>query len=110
MAQKTMNAIAYKFYKNNYVLSYLPLPGYLPPDAIVSENIETARLFNLYGKVFNKEEWIQIAKSIFDYLISDDVYEKIIVEPGILTLSEEVEKEPLTGIYLVINLEIKIKH
>lgn len=104
MAQKTMNAITYKFHKNNYVLSYLPLPGYLPPDAIVSENIETARLFNLYGKVFNKKEWIQIAKSIFDYLISDEVYEKIIVEPGILTLSEEVEKEPLTGIYLVINL------
>jgi len=102
-AKKTMYAVNKKFFKKNYVLSYLPLPDYLPPDALISENIEAARLFNFYGKVLNEKSWIETAAKIYEYLISNEVYDKITIEPGILTLSEEISSEPITGIYLIIN-------
>ncbi|MEW6773338.1 MAG: DUF255 domain-containing protein [Bacteroidota bacterium] len=100
-AIQLLDLVVEKFFSNNCIKSYLPVKNYLEPDCIVSENIEMARILNLYGKIFYREKWISAAKVISDYLLSDDVYDKIIIEPGILSLREEVVEEPYIGLYVV---------
>ncbi|HPQ08532.1 MAG TPA: DUF255 domain-containing protein [Bacteroidia bacterium] len=98
-----VNNIIEKFLSKNCLKSFLPLQNYLEPTCIVSENIEGARIINFLGKILNNEKYIHTAEAIFHWLISDEVYEQIIVEPGILTLAEELKKEPYSALYLVKN-------
>ena len=100
-AKNLMHSILKHFFNETFFLSYLPLENYIYPNAIVSENIETARLFNLYGKIFHEKEWIKADERTYQYLISDKVYNEIITEPGIVSLSEEIKTEPYFGLYLV---------
>lgn len=106
-AQSLLHLISEKFFNANCLMSYLPVPHYLSPDCIISENIEAARTLNLYGKIFHQEKWIQLAKKISDYLLSDEVYNKIIIEPGILTLLDEINSEPYFALYIVHNISQK---
>lgn len=94
---QTMQNIYQSFFNQYACYSYKPVQNYLHPDFIVSENIEAARLFNMAYYVLHQEVYKQAAQFTLGYLTSDEVYDKIITEPGILTLYEECNHEPYTA-------------
>ncbi len=99
-AEELLNLLQNNFFDGNCFLSYVPISGYLYPDGIVSENIDAARIFNLSSYIFNNIEYKKISQKVLDYLCSDEVYDKILVEPGIVTLFEELNEEPYTALFL----------
>ncbi|GIV29854.1 MAG: hypothetical protein KatS3mg028_0920 [Bacteroidia bacterium] len=98
--EEWLNWLQKNFFSGDCFLSYLTMSGYLYPDCIVSENIEAARIFNLSSYVFNNDEYKKISQKVLRYLCSDEVYNKIVVEPGIVTLFEELNTEPYTALFL----------
>lgn len=47
----------------------------------------------------------QDAIKIFKWLCSDEIYKQIIIEPGIVSLSEEINTEPYSGLYAIYQKE-----
>ncbi|GAB4202160.1 MAG: hypothetical protein Fur0023_07670 [Bacteroidia bacterium] len=99
-AEALLNLLQKSFFSGNCFLSYLNTPGYLYPDCLVSENIDAARIFNLSSYVFKNDEYKKISQKVLQYLCSDEVYDKIVVEPGIVTLFEELNADLYTALLL----------
>lgn len=96
---EVLDHVVRNFFDGTCMRSFLPADHYLLPGCVISENIESARLLNLYGKILGNNQWTMVAGEIRNYLLSDHVYEVISIEPGILSLHEEVESEPFKAVY-----------
>ncbi len=107
LATNLLNNIVKHFIHNNCAFNFLPIKNYISPTCVVSENIELARILNLYGKIFNNAKWLEAAQKIHRFLLSDSVYNATIIEPGIVSLNEEIHSEPFWGLYLVKDLNHK---
>ncbi|GIV27396.1 MAG: hypothetical protein KatS3mg027_1210 [Bacteroidia bacterium] len=107
IATHLLNNITDQFIQQNCALNFLPLKNYIPPSCVISENIELARILNLYGKVFKNTKWLKAANKILQFLLSDSVYNSIIIEPGIVSLYEEINSEHYYALYIVKKLEEK---
>ncbi|GIV41285.1 MAG: hypothetical protein KatS3mg034_0595 [Vicingaceae bacterium] len=96
-----LSKIKNKFYDGQCLLSFLPLKNYISPGCILEENIEAARLFNIYGHMSGNMEFIEFAKKLQQYLMSTFVKVDEFKEPSLLTLQEELNKEPYHALLLL---------
>ena len=53
-----LGRLVHVFFDGSCMKNYQPSDNYLSPVCVVSENIEIARLLNLYGKIFENKEWV----------------------------------------------------
>jgi len=98
-----MNAI-----KNNFVLENGAFKSFtvnigLKESPIISENIIAARLFNWYGHYSNDQSYSAIAKKTYHFLISPEVAKTYYLEPGVLSLQQELNMEPKQFVSLLID-------
>lgn len=103
--ERLITTIKKYFWSDNYFLSFIKTESYLEPQPVVSENIEAARLINFYAKITKQKDVEQDAIKIFKWLCSDEIYKQIIIEPGIVSLSEEINTEPYSGLYAIYQKE-----
>ena len=69
----------------------------------ISENIEACRLLNYCSYVLNEPAYKKAATDVFNFLTNESIVEAIIVEPGILSASEELKNEPMCAALIVKN-------
>lgn len=100
-ADRLINVIKDHFWEDHYFLSFRKIEGYLPPQPVVSENIELARLINFLAILTENKNLETYAQKVLKWLCSDEVYDQIIIEPGIISLSEEINTEPYSGLYAI---------
>lgn len=96
------------FKSDNGFLNYRSDINPLPPNPILTENIDLCRVFNRLYYFTNEEHYKTYSKQIFSYLISEEVLKEIIAESGILTAKEELDAEPgKVVVFLKSNKEVE---
>ncbi|GCD79842.1 DUF255 domain-containing protein [Schleiferia thermophila] len=102
---RLISAIIKHLWENDYFLSFRATKGYIEPLPVISENIEAGRLINFYAKISKKKDLEVFPEKILTWLCTDDVYNEMVIEPGIISLSEEIKSEPFTGLYVISSSE-----
>lgn len=97
-----------KAIKKNFVLENGAFKSFtgnigLKESPIISENIIAARLFNWYGHYSNDHSYIEVAKKTYHFLISPEVAKTYYLEPGVLSLQQELNTEPKQFVSLLID-------
>jgi len=73
--------------KNNALFSFTNNNKYLPPDVVLSENIDAGKVLQQLSR-YGHPGYKTAAENIFHYISSTAVLKTIVAEPGILTLQE----------------------
>lgn len=71
----------------------------LPPSYNISENIELARVLNLVSYYEQDKTTKQKSVAIISFLLGKEAMAKMYTEPGLISASEEIKKEPLSALY-----------